>query len=456
VTRRQWLGAAALAGPALRAQERPRPQALYEKILGNPNLKKFSRGEDFCWHAAYDLPRFVAGYRATKDTAWLDWGVRYYEFLVDRLDTGPDGYRGWIGPYEYDESVWCDVHVGDAILFDGLLGFSEVVLGDRALEARYGEPARRYVELARRNLFDKWDARGTWVIDGPFAAYRSWNRYGRPENFKDWPVRDEIKNSNLALPFNKQDDLASAALKLYRITGEAKFRERAFRIFAFQKSRLQLIDDHYCWNYWEPYGAADVDQAAGRTRHWVGVHPDRPYQAGEVAHMVDAYHTGVVFDEQDMRRIVNTNLRVMWNGSFDAPHFRNSNGRTDQKAGTLWTALADFDEAARKLARRDEAAAGFERRRLKGPVEVFEWPFTSCPEINMAAALDGGALLACNAAVRGKIEIAQYSVDGARKLAVLHEVERAGQVFHKWSRPQARCRVRFTFDGGPHRDVLVG
>jgi len=65
------------------------PQAFYEKVLRNGNLQKFPRGENFCWHAAYDLHRFVEGYHAFSDTAWLDCGVRYYEFLVGKMDVGP-------------------------------------------------------------------------------------------------------------------------------------------------------------------------------------------------------------------------------------------------------------------------------------------------------------------------------------------------------------------------------
>lgn len=474
MNRRSFLGAAALSGVALSAQDTPSPQALYQKVIGNPNLKKFPKGENFCWNAAYDLGRFVASYRAFGDTAWLDAGLRYYEFLVSNLDTGPDGYLGWIGPYEYDESVWCDVHVGDAILFDGLLGFSEVVHFDPKLHGRYGEPARKYVALAQRNLFEKWDARGTWTTDGPYGAYRSWNRYGAPGNLKDWPVRDDIRNSNLALPFNKQDDIGAVALKLYRMTGEAQYRDRAFRIFAFQKSRLDLIDDRYAWNYWEPFGAADIDLTAGKTRHWVNVHPDRPYQAGEVGHIVDAYHNGVVFDEQDIRRILNTNLRVMWNGSFDTPAYRNSNGNDKQTAGVLWTALADFDETVRKLQAASLAKtrgiegqiarasleklprASFERRHLTGRAATFDFPFSSCPDLLMAAAMEKGSLLACIAPKPGTMEIAHYSADGKQKIAVLKQLNRGGgQIFHRWT-PPGPCRVRFTFNSSTYRDVLVG
>jgi hypothetical protein len=481
--RREFLGLAAAA--SLRAQPRPQAEAFYQKVVGNGNLKKYPRGEDFCWHAAYDLNRFVDAYLAWKDTSWLDWGVRYYEFLVERMDTGPDGYRGWIGPYEYDESVWCDVHVGDAILLNGMVGFAEVVLADPALAAKYGESAHKYVGLARRDLFEKWDARGTWTADGPYGGYRSWNRYGAPGNLRDWTVRDDIRNSNLSLPFNKQDDLAAVALKLHRITGEEKFRDRAARIFAFQKSRFQLVDDHYAWNYWEPYGAPDVDLAAGKTKHWVGVHPDRPYQQGEVAHMVDAYETGVVFDERDMRRILNTNLKVMWNGSVEAPAFRNSNAglpgaNPKNTAGALWPALAEFDDTVRRLrsaqlagARGVEAdidraglqqlpAAGFERRNLKGKPAVFDFPLAPCVELRMAAALPmrfepaAGTLLACETLVRGAVEVAQYSADGRTKLAVLHSFDRGGQMFYRWSGAKTGAyRVRFTFSGAGYREVPV-
>jgi hypothetical protein len=481
VHRRTFLSFAAMG---LYAQDRPNPQAFYDKVLRNGNLQKYPRGENFCWHAAYDLHRFVEGYRAFGDTAWLDAGVRYYEFLYGRLDTGPDGYRGWTGPYEYDDSVWCDVHVGDAILFDGLVEFAEVVLADGALAVKYGEYARKYVAAAQRDLFEKWDARGTWAVDGPYGGYRSWNRYAAPNELKNWTVRDDIRNSNLALPFNKQDDVASVALKLYRITGEERFRDRAARIFAFQKSRLQLVSDRYVWNYWEPYGAADVDVAGNKTRHWVGVHPDRPYQEGEVAHMVDAYHTGVVFEEQDMRRILNTNLKVMWNGSLDAPAYRNSNAdlpnaNPKNTAGALWGALADFDETVRKLRGASlrgnsvEAAISratleklpppsFERRKLKSQPQALDFPFSPSPEVNFVAALpavfdsSSGTLLACNTLVAGAVEVAQFSADGKKKLAVLHESPRTRQIFYKWKgAAPGSFRVRWTINQRSYREQPV-
>lgn len=301
-------------------------------------------------------------------------------------------------------------------------------------------------------------------------------------------MRDEVRGSGLALPFNKQDDIAAVAMKLYRITGNEAFRDRAQRIFAYQKSRLMLAGDHYVWNYWEPYGVEDADLAGHKFKHWIGVHPERPYQRGEVENMVEAYHTGIVFDETDMRRLLNTNLKVMWNGDMEAPAFRNSNAElpgTDPKqtAGMLWPALADFDETVRKLYAADLAKARghdrviaraylenvtmkrpvtFERRMLKGPAKVFEFPLDSCNGLIFAAALPAsfrakdGTLLACESLVEGTVEVAQYSADGSRKLGTLRQGTQRWFLFHQWRDAEpGKYRIRWTYEGGGYREALV-
>lgn len=395
------------------------PETLYEEVMANPNLKVEGQvtGEGFCWHAAFGANRFVTAYEAFGDAGYLDQGVRYFDWLTGLMANGPDGYKGWIGPFIYDKSVWCDVHVGDAIVLNPMLKFAETVLDNPDLEARFGDKARGYVELAQKHLLEKWEARGTWQEDGPYGGYVSWDRYMPPGDLSAWRKMD-IRKSTLSLPFNKQNDMAIASLRIYRMTGEEAYWDRAQRIFLFMKRRFRYTPDHYVWNYWEPLGPWDVDPETDRPNHWVGVHPYRNYQAGEVADIAEAYHSGLVFDETDIRRIINTNLQVMWNGDRKNPRWRNSDseGPWDEeresarekhehgKAGTLWTGLLDFDQTIRDLyeVRLDSESLpavhyrevtaqrppSFERRHASGsPGTLPGVGYTDCTALAMAAAM---------------------------------------------------------------------
>jgi hypothetical protein len=476
-------------------QSRPSPEAAYHRAISNPAFPKEGFGESFCWHAAVGLRAFVSGYQASGDTAWLDWGVKYYDFLIAKMETGPDGYKGWIGPYIYDQTVWCDVHVGDAILLDGLLAFSEMVLKDGTLAAKYGEAARRYVAVAESDVIEKWDARGTWYEDGPFGGYISWNRYCRPGDLKNWALRNDIIKSNLSLPFNKQEDMGAVAMKLYRITGLRKYRDKAEKIFALKKSRFQYFDDHYVWNYWEPLAPSDVDEPAGKTLHWIGVHPYRNYQSGEVAKIVEAYDTGIVFDRQDIERILNTNLKAMWNGDRLDPKFRNSNSTLpwppgaapeNNTAGALWTALLPFSQTVRDLyeaqLRREgrggreyfetvvkKTPPGFRRKYAAEPKALPAFPLHECPEVNFAAALPSvfragtSTLLMANVIVPGEIEIALYSAGGGKLERVLNRERRSGLVIYRWDgndpekakRFRGDYRIRWTVGPNSYREFPV-
>jgi hypothetical protein len=332
------------------------------------------------------------------------------------------------------------------------------------------------VDVARRDVVEKWDARGIWKEDGAYGAYLSYDQYLRPDDLTVWRQAVEVKNSVLSLPFNKQNDMAQVCIRLYRITGEEFYRQRAEKIYFRMKSSFQFFDDHYVWNYWEPFGPCDLDLAAGKTRHWVGVHPYRDYQAGEIHQIADAFHCGIVFDETDIRRIINTNLKIMWNGDRQDPQFRNSNathvilkdfpkgGHWNRVAGTLWDSLEDFDQTVRDLRavrfRRQEKPSieklyfekitcreqpGLVRKYPCGTLRIPPVALTISRDINMAVALpgviapDGTTVLASKAWKPGELEISVWGQDGRRRQAVLFKGQvpgggegLSGLCLHKW------------------------
>ncbi len=61
-----------------------------------------------------------------------------------------------------------DALVGDAILFKGMLDFSQLVFETNSLKKAYANKANFYVKLAARNFAEKRDKRGCWYKDGSY------------------------------------------------------------------------------------------------------------------------------------------------------------------------------------------------------------------------------------------------------------------------------------------------
>jgi hypothetical protein len=440
-----------------------RAERLYDQRMRDPFWKLEYSGEEFAWHAANGISGFLDGYEATGDTVFLDWGVKYYDAVIAKMAQGPDGYKGWIGPFIYNGKYWCDCHVGDAILFGGILDFGYAVVRDPKLKAKYGAKVEQYVNLARRDFFEKWDARGTWHEDGPYGVYVQWDKFGVPGQYKNWTLKaDYAANSEWTLPFNKQIDVGVVALRIWQITGEEKYRQRAEKLFGFMKSRMQWYKDELHWNYWEPGGQWDLP-GGKQPIHWIGVHPERNYQSGEVVNILKAYNAGIVFTEADIQGIVNTNLKMMWNGDEQKPRFANSNADlkgaltpaayAGTHAGELWGALAQVDATARELyagrmADGQGIAAeyfenvtartppGYQRRDVRGQVEIPQvyarFPLGNVRTVQMAAAMPSTfaagqkSVLISKLIEPGGLEVALYSADGETKLATLHQGKEKG------------------------------
>ncbi len=426
----------------------PDPAGYRAHLMRNPHLEG-SDGELFSWHARSGIGAFFQAYEAYGDPAWLHELGIYLDWLVDEMETEPDGYKGWVGERMGGDGELRGPHVvGDANLIEPMLQFAEVVLaGEDELSERFGEQARGYIELAE-HVIEKWDQRGSWEVDGEFAVYTQqdqWVRADEPDVFVTVPELKRTEN------MNKSGKMGVVFLRLYRLTGEERWRERARKIFSQYKRIMRYFEDEdrYIFNFWEPFGPWDLDAETGHPLGWIAVHPFRSgYQAGEVGMMVEAYHTGIVFTEQDMQRLVRTNL-YMWNGDLEDPEFLAADGRSD--AGTLWSALADFDPELRLLQhtvvmRGDDSIRnriarshfenvvagrpiGFDRRKVpSGDVPIIpDIPLYESRELNFAAAIPGSfnpaddetVDLATQVRGRGTLRITLYS--GEERVAVLLE-----------------------------------
>lgn len=310
-------------------------------------------GEEIGWLVSPFTNGFYYGYRATGDPVWIDRLIDWTDAWTRRGLTEPDGYLGWPKPNGASTPVVPDLTtdnlLGEAMGLRPAVLMARDVLADPALEAKYGERARAYLALAEQ-VFEKWDRRGCWrtverggvwvvPLFGLDAAGTGWvGPYDR---------RDV---EGFTLPANKLNHVARWLLALYDATGKEVYRERAEQWFVQMKARLRLHDDerYYVWNYWDPAGPWDYKPDGG-TKHWVGVHPNGGYYAIDVEGIVDAYEHGLVFDAQDIDRLIATNRDFMWNRQTNGARFgRIDGGPPDERwkntPGVLWTALAPYDE----------------------------------------------------------------------------------------------------------------
>ncbi|MEX2544896.1 MAG: PEP-CTERM sorting domain-containing protein [Phycisphaeraceae bacterium] len=465
-------------------------QQFYNGVIANGNLNQ-EAGELWAWHASNSMGQFVDAYLAYDDISFLQYGVQYFDYVVGEMRQAPDGYRGWIGPLPGD-GARTDEHIGDAILFRHLLEFSELVFNDPVLNVSWGNKAFEYVQLAQTHLFEKWDARDTYHQVGDVGFYEWWDQQ-LPEDLSVWQPNPSRHNSSVTQQFNKQTAMGLNALRLYRITGDEQYQQRAFELFAFLKSNMQLYQDAYVWNFRNPALREDIRSVHfNDVKTWMAVHPNSPgYQATEVSDIIEAFHTGVVFDETDIQRLLNTQLEAMWNGNTGNPSFtgpdRLVNGGSTGTPGTIWGSLADFDDLMRVLVTNNGQGGGmrgeiiydyflnvvmaedasFDRKYVDNEEDVrtFDWPHSESKSINVAFVTDpiftpGEEDTVIGANVRnasaGTLQIALYDADGENLVRVIENgpnIPSWGTYLTMWDGtdlfgnplPGGDYRIRWTF-----------
>jgi hypothetical protein len=458
----------------------PSPEKLRQAILANSNIHRF-KGELFTWHAAYNADVFYKGYMTYKDEKWIEEGIKYFDFLESKMEKEPDGYYGWVGPRIEDEKIYGAAIVGDANLISPMLSIAEIIVKDKELYNKYGKKAEEYIKLAK-DIIEKWDKRGCWYEQLGYGKYLVQTKFIDPKKPDEWI---EMENFQISENLNKSGKMGLICLKLYRILGDKFYRDRAIKIFSYYKSIMRYYqnEDRYVWNFWEPFAPCDM---TGIPKHWVSVHPERAgYQAAEVSFFVEAYHTGVVFDQKDIKRFINTNL-WMWNKSYDNPQFKSADGKTN--AGTLWDSLSDFDETIRKLKQillerekgdfaivekdyfmnvKCKEPPSFKRKYVIDEKEIIipDIPIYNSEDISMAVVIpmifDNWTKISAKLEKDGKLEIYLYSKDGKMIEKIFEDNVKSGFKTIRWDgknkegkKYQGEYKIRFVF-GNSIREVPI-
>ncbi len=208
--------------------------------------------------------------------------------------------------------------------------FIEAVKNDAALHETFGEDAETFLAFINEHIFAKNDV--DWLdLGDEGGGYR----------FEPF-ITDRYPNR--IMPHNQFGSLARAWLVLKDIEGaDPRMANRAEQMVRYFHNHLHLMtsddaDDPYEWYQWYYWDWIDY----GEPGHsgW----EDTGHAALTMSMAVEASRRGVIFTDEDMQRIANCWLRVMFNGDEDTPRMASHVDGTGEHR--FWALQNDFSRLA--------------------------------------------------------------------------------------------------------------
>jgi hypothetical protein len=332
----------------------------WEKFIANDAVNRYcdrEMGEEIGWIVSPFLEGYYYGYRVTRDAQWVERFADWADAWIRRGVVEPDGHIGWPkndSAVRRDETFYMDSLLGEAMAMRPLVLMADEIQKSPPLKARHYSRAEGWLKLAKRT-HEKWMARGCWreTKKGGLWVMPAFGVNGKTGKWTDGYARRHT--DGFSLPANKQNLIARWLIAMHVVTKKSVYKDQAEQWWKLMKSRLQTPEktNYLVWNYWDPAGSWDFG-SDGLARHWVGVHGNGTYYAIDVEGMVTAYEHKLVFEAEDIKRLIATNRDFMWNHQVKGAQFRRIDGgqpdpRWKDTPGVLWTALTPYDETLRNV-----------------------------------------------------------------------------------------------------------
>ena len=324
---------------AVNAANKVETAAIKQKCLDAPEM--------FAWIDFRNLICLNTAYELSADTKHLDLFRDTFAKYLSLLSKEHDKFLGWYGKpikprIQKDRP---DLLIDEIqMTFRGISAMCqwiELARSKPAYAEQNQETITTYLTLMEEHLFPKWDARG---------RFADFNQRGGVYHGLDFPIEGQV-----SLSFEKLSMMMDGSLRLYRVTKNPKYMQRALQIGTWFKHHLQLKDGHYEWMSWVPAGTWDVKEGNKWKPGWVAADPNGPWYIAGVEMAVKLYQHNLLFTEQDLQRFLKTQKEQCWNGDMEKPVYRNvaGVGPADSKwikGRFLSLALARYDETLHKLA----------------------------------------------------------------------------------------------------------
>lgn len=313
------------------------------RALADANLKGFDKLPDMdkdgygnlAWGVSYGMMALNVLYEATGDIAYLQRQADLIGQILDKTDTklaekyGAETYQDYqrkrvlnawgTGGYTAGEhTVWA-VHAG-MVLYP-MAEFVRLVRAGRPQTAALGARAEAYlprIEAIIKEFDSEWR-------DGPTAGM----------GYYLFPNGENLPNNQMNAP-------GRALFVLYDLTKRPEYRDKAWKLAAFFKSKLTHVTagDYYLWSYWNkppesPPGTGEDTSHAAINAHFL-------YLAWQ-------HKAGV--DDQDIARLSRT-FTVALNlgpGLIAAGLGNRTHNPTYAAQAGRWGHLARFDPQVERM-----------------------------------------------------------------------------------------------------------
>jgi hypothetical protein len=294
--------------PALAQDDSARITQLENKVLASFDhdawLSNISTDAVDMYYLWPGIDGLLTLYEATGNTEYVGYAAEYclrYQSMGEDVngDGYLDWYSRWIEGYSHHHVEW---RAGD-----GVARTVALILTDPKL-SMYVDDALEIESFLEKHVWEKWT--GGYSNGG---------------------------NSTSVTHFIGRFGLI--ALSLYQVTGQQEYLSYVEDKGTQLKSSLRLnSNDAYEWSvYTNESGTLDVSHG-GDT----------------VNFMVEAHRLGLVFNDTDMIRLINTVKKNLWNGSLTSPQFRENvdgsgdyGGLGNNQGG--WIKLAQFDPELQEI-----------------------------------------------------------------------------------------------------------
>ena len=316
------------------------------QCTGHAYIVEFHMGPDQFRILDWDTRQVVASDVAYKDGAAITQ-IAPFRFTVSGQPHQGDRFMvRTVAP----EPLEFTVHQGMFVY--PVAVFIEAVKTRPDLQERFGADAEKFLAFINKHVFEKNEQ--DWLDMGELGGgYRF-----EPKLTDRFP--------NRIMPHNQFAALARAWLVLKDLEGAHPLMgQRAEQMVRYFHSHLELDEEKnaYRWHYWDwiEYGQPDHSN-----------YEDTSHASLTMSLAVVAARRGVIFTDEDMTRIANTWLKLMWNGDEEKPMMAAAvDGQVPYKFSPLaarWTELSEWDRKVYDLALKTFLAQNAEQQAHRAPV----------------------------------------------------------------------------------------